>query len=119
MICKNVTMAQFAHELEPYALDYIKSPVLDATHLEGSYDLTLNWSGSRVARGLVTLDGRLVTNSNANNASSGDAPEPTEPTGAISLPDAISKQLGLKLELQKLTVPMLILDHIEQKPTEN
>jgi uncharacterized protein (TIGR03435 family) len=113
MLCKNVTMAQFAHELEPYALDYIKSPVLDATHLEGSYDLTLNWSGSRVARGLVTLDGRPVTKPDPSSA------DPSEPTGAISLPDAISKQLGLKLELQKRPVPMLILDHIEQKPTEN
>ena len=122
MICKNVTMTQFAHELEPFALDYIKSPVLDATHIEGSYDLTLNWSTSRVARGVETVDGQAVTkssNSSANSASSGDVAEATEPTGAISLPDAIARQLGLKLELQKLTVPMLVLDHIERQPTEN
>jgi uncharacterized protein (TIGR03435 family) len=119
MICRNVNMTQFAHELEPYALDYIKSPVLDATHIEGSYDLTLNWSTSRVARGLETVDGRAVTTSSANNTSSGDAPEAIAPTGAISLPDAIARQLGLKLEQQKLTVPMLVLDHIDRNPTEN
>jgi uncharacterized protein (TIGR03435 family) len=116
MVCKNVTMAQFAHELEPFALDYIKSPVLDATHLEGSYDLTLNWSGSRVARGVETVDGRAVTKPDPSTT---DPSEPAAPTGAISLPDAIARQLGLKLELQKLTVPMLVLDHIEEKPTEN
>jgi uncharacterized protein (TIGR03435 family) len=114
MICKNVTMTQFAHELEPFALDYIKSPVLDATHIEGSYDLTLNWSTSRVARGVETVDGRAVTKTDTDSAS-----DPTAPTGAISLPDAIAHQLGLKLELQKLSVPMLILDHIEPTPTEN
>ncbi len=116
MVCTNVTMTQFAHELEPFALDYIKSPVLDSTHIEGSYDLTLNWSGSRIARGLVTLDGKVVTKPDPGSA---EASEPAAPTGAISLPDAISKQLGLKMELQKLTVPMLILDHIEETPTEN
>ncbi len=113
MVCTNVTMTQFAHELEPFALDYIKSPVLDSTHIDGSYDITLNWSGSRVARGLVTLDGQAVAKPDPGST------EAIAPTGAISLPDAISKQLGLKMELQKLTVPMLILDHIEEQTTEN
>ena len=113
---RKLAETQFAHELEPFALDYIKSPVLDSTHIEGSYDLTLNWSGSRIARGLVTLDGKVVTKPDPGSA---EASEPAAPTGAISLPDAISKQLGLKMELQKLTVPMLILDHIEETPTEN
>jgi uncharacterized protein (TIGR03435 family) len=40
-------------------------------------------------------------------------------SAAISLPDAISKQLGLKLELQKVPVPMLVLDHIDENPTDN
>ena len=72
-----------------------------------------------MARGVETVDGQAVTASSANNASSSDVAQATEPTGAISLPDAIARQLGLKLELQKLTVPMLVLDHIERQPTEN
>jgi uncharacterized protein (TIGR03435 family) len=35
------------------------------------------------------------------------------------LEDAIRKQLGLRLEKQPLTLPALVLDHIEQTPTEN
>jgi uncharacterized protein (TIGR03435 family) len=116
MVCTNVTMMQFAHELEPFAVDYIKEPVLDSTHIEGSYDLTLNWSGSRVARGVETINGQTITKP---DPSSTDPSEAAAPTGAISLPDAIAKQLGLKMELQKLSVPMLILDHIEENPTEN
>ena len=37
----------------------------------------------------------------------------------LSLPEAISKQLGLKLELEKRPAPVLVIDHVEQKPTEN
>ena len=46
----------------------------------------------------------------------GDA---AEPSGAISLFEAIEKQLGLKLEPQKRTGSVLVIDHIERKPTEN
>jgi uncharacterized protein (TIGR03435 family) len=35
------------------------------------------------------------------------------------LEDAIRKQLGVRLEKQPLTLPALVLDHIEQTPTEN
>jgi uncharacterized protein (TIGR03435 family) len=111
-------MAQFANELMFFALDYIKSPVFNATHLDGSYDITLNWSTSRVARGMETIDGRTI-NRNSNGDGSGGTTQTEEPSGAISLPDAISKQLGLKLEQQKRNIPMLILDHIERNPTEN
>jgi uncharacterized protein (TIGR03435 family) len=42
-----------------------------------------------------------------------------DPYGALSLSDAVSKQLGLKLELEKRPAPVLVIDHVEQKPTEN
>jgi len=48
-----------------------------------------------------------------------DAPAPIDPNGAISLFDAINKQLGLKLEKQRRPVPSLVIDHMEEKPTEN
>lgn len=37
----------------------------------------------------------------------------------ISLQDAIGKQLGLKLEKRRRPVPVLVIDHIEEKPAEN
>jgi hypothetical protein len=33
--------------------------------------------------------------------------------------EAVEKQLGLKLEKQKRSMPVIVIDHIEQKPTEN
>jgi len=115
--CRNVTMTQFASQLVLFALDYIKSPVLDATHIDGSYDITLNWSTLRVARGNETIDGRTIND--ANNGASANSGQAADPTGAITIADAISKQLGLKLEQQKRKIPMLVLDHIERRPTEN
>ena len=33
--------------------------------------------------------------------------------------DAVNKQLGLKLEMQKRPLPVLVIDHVEEKPTDN
>ena len=43
----------------------------------------------------------------------------SDPNGAITLADAIDKELGLKLELQKHPMPVLVIDHVEEKPTGN
>jgi uncharacterized protein (TIGR03435 family) len=114
--CHNVTMAQFASQIILFALDYIKSPVLDTTGIDGSYDIALNWSTLRVARGIQTFDGHAIDR--ANNAASGDA-QAGDPSGAITLADAISKQLGLKLKQEKRPIPMLVIDHIDETPTPN
>jgi uncharacterized protein (TIGR03435 family) len=100
--CRNVTMAQFARELWNSSGDYIQSPVLEATGLQGSYDFTLSFSGSwRFQSG--------DTGGDSNSA---------EPNGAISLSTALEKQLGLKLLKQKRPIQVFVIDHME-KPTEN
>jgi uncharacterized protein (TIGR03435 family) len=35
------------------------------------------------------------------------------------LSEAISKRLGLKLEMRKRMLPAVVIDHIDEKPTEN
>jgi uncharacterized protein (TIGR03435 family) len=47
------------------------------------------------------------------------AMEASDPSGAISLPEAMEKQIGLKMQLEKRPVSVLVIDHVEQKPTEN
>ena len=37
----------------------------------------------------------------------------------MSLFDAMTRQLGLKLELHKRPMPVLVIDKIERQPTEN
>ena len=118
MTCQNIDMTQFANELQYYALDYIKTPVLNLSKLEGTYDFTLYWSSSRAARGVVT------TGANGEEKPVGQAApnapnETNEPSGAISLPDAVAKQMGLKLVLEKRPVPTFVIDHVLETPTEN
>ena len=83
----------------------------DATGLEGAYDFVLSFSPA----GLV--------NPGANNTTvpgtSNDANAAPDPSGALSLFDAIYKQLGLKLEKQKRMASVLVIDHIDEKPTDN
>ena len=110
---QNMTMAQFAQQLQDIAPGYIKVPVLDATGIEGGWDFTLSFSPA----GLFQPGrGGGARGGDAAAAPSGEA---SEPTGGLTLPEAIEKQLGLKLVLQKRTVPVLVIDHVEQKPTEN
>ena len=42
-----------------------------------------------------------------------------DPTGALSLQDAVRRQLGIRLEETKRPVPVLVIDSISEKPLEN
>jgi uncharacterized protein (TIGR03435 family) len=43
----------------------------------------------------------------------------TDPTGALPLAQAIEKQLGLKLEMRRRPVSVLVVDSFDEKPSEN
>ena len=43
----------------------------------------------------------------------------SDPGQGVSLLDALEKQFGLKLEVQKRPASVLVIDHVEQKPTDN
>ena len=108
--CQNMTMAQFVEQLPRLAATYIRSDVLDATGLDEAYDFTLNFS---------QINPALNAGGRGGEAGPGGAPAASEPNGAISLFDAVEKQLGLKLELHKRPMSVIVIDRLEQKPTEN
>jgi len=74
--------------------------VLDATGLTDAYDFTLSFSNIGQLRGRGP--GRAAP-------AEVDA---TEPNGAVSLPEAIRQQLGLKIELRKHPIQVLVIDHV-------
>jgi uncharacterized protein (TIGR03435 family) len=112
--CQNMTMAQFAEQLPRIAAPYFRgSEVVDATGIEGAYDFTLNFA---LSAAVVNGAGARIGDA---GAAPGAAPGASDPNGAISLFDAVTKQLGLKLELQKRTMPVIVIDHLEEKPTDN
>jgi uncharacterized protein (TIGR03435 family) len=43
----------------------------------------------------------------------------SDPNGSLTLPEAMQKQLGLKLEMEKRPLPVLVVDHVEDRPSEN
>ena len=98
MTCQNVTMEQFCDELGIYAGPYLYYPPLDNTGLKGGWDLTLSFSGLNKLK----------------QSAAGD-----DPNGAVTIFTAVNKQLGLKLEKQKRSLPVLVIDHIDETPTEN
>jgi uncharacterized protein (TIGR03435 family) len=109
---KNMTMAQFAEDLARMASGYVRTPVEDATGIEGNFDFTINFTP------VGLLNGGPGAGQNGGQAQ-GAAPAASDPSGGLSLPDAISKQMGLKLELRKRQLPVLVIDHLEEKPTDN
>jgi uncharacterized protein (TIGR03435 family) len=74
-------------------------PVEDKTGLTGEYDWTLKWTPAAMDSS-SSADGAAVDSSTA------------------SLFTAVQEQLGLKLEPQKGTVDILVIDHVEQ-PSAN
>lgn len=108
---QNMTMADFAERLQFIAPGYVHSPVLDATGLKGSYDFSLSFSPVQAAQ--PGGGGR------GGDAAAAPSEGAADPNGAVTLSEAIDRQLGLKLELQKRPVQVLVIDHIERKPTEN
>lgn len=113
--CQNMTMAQFADRLPSLASGYIRTPVLDATGIEGAYDFTFNFSPI----GAIQGGGGRGGDTGGAAAGAGGALSASEPTGALSLLDALPRQLGLKLELEKRPMPVLVIDHAEEKPNDN
>jgi uncharacterized protein (TIGR03435 family) len=106
--CQNTTMAEFADKVRDWAPVYLDHPVLDLTGIGGRFDFTLGWTGKQ----------KLMPNP-VNPAAPGGASSASDPTGGVSIFEAVERQLGLKLEAQKHPMPVVMIDRISQKPTDN
>lgn len=112
LYCQNMTMAQLADQLQYFANGFIYGPVKDATGLTGGWNFTLSFSSiGYVKPGIGGLPPPPLP--------AGTPGAPSDPSGALSLFDAVRQQLGLKLEKGKRTASVLVIDHINETPTEN
>jgi uncharacterized protein (TIGR03435 family) len=94
-ICQNATLDRLVDRLNDDNGGYLHHKVVNLTGLAGTYDFTLTW----------TLPFSL--------------PGPDSGQAGFTLFEAVDRQLGLKLSLQKHPMPVLIVDHIDRVPTEN
>jgi uncharacterized protein (TIGR03435 family) len=84
--CTNICMEALAKRLTSLAPAYLDRPVVDPTGLTGTYDLKLQWTG----KGKIDAE------------------------GGLTIFDAVTKQLGLKLEQRKVPLPGIAIDHVER-----
>ena len=101
IVCTNVSLGEFADRLHGMSPGYANRPVVDLTGLEGSFDFTLVYSRPNLIRTAERLGGES------------DAPDPN---GAITLYEAVEKQLGLKMATTKHPMPVIVIDHVEKAP---
>jgi uncharacterized protein (TIGR03435 family) len=106
--CKNTEMAELAQNLQQMANAYIDHPVVDGTGLEGGWDFVMGWSPRSAIQNPQT--------SNSNQPDRG-LPTATDPNG-ITVFEAMEKELGLKLVRQKQSIPVIVVDHVNEKPLE-
>jgi uncharacterized protein (TIGR03435 family) len=84
---------------------YIDHPVVDATSLSGGWNFVMGWT----PKALMPAPG-----SPAANTATVEAADPN----GITVFDAMERELGLKLVKQRKTIPMIVVDHVDEKPIE-
>ena len=101
--CKNITMAEFARNLEQ-ATGFFDHPIVDETGLQGGWNFLLGWSRLRPPQA-----------ANPNQGTAADAPADPD---YMSSYEAVQRQLGIKLVKQKRSIPVIVVDHVAEQPTE-
>jgi uncharacterized protein (TIGR03435 family) len=99
--CKNITMAEFARNLEQVT-GFFDHPIVDETGLQGGWDFMMAFFNQTQPR---------PSASNQQGALP-DAPEGLSPY------DAVQKQLGIKLVKTKRSMPVIVVDHVDEKPIQ-
>jgi uncharacterized protein (TIGR03435 family) len=79
---------------------------VDERGIKGRYEMTINFTLAPAVRDVEPL-------------AAGGEPVATEPDGTISVFEAVSKQPGLKLQPRKVKTAVLVVDHVNETPTEN
>jgi uncharacterized protein (TIGR03435 family) len=110
--CQNMTMAQFAAKLPLIAAGYVRNAkIIDGTGMEGAFDFTLAFSngavGTIVAGGVRDAD-----------PATDRGPAAMDPPAAVTLFEALEKQLGLQLKQTKRPGRAMVIDRIDEKPKE-
>lgn len=114
LTCQNVTIAQLGERLQGMAQG-LSWPVADATELDGAWDFTLTFNFMSMPPPMIR--GPVGDIGRDNAPAMPTAADPTD-TG-MTIFQAVDKQLGLKLTMQKRPMQVIVIDHIDRTPTEN
>ena len=108
--CTNTSMAELAQNLQQQAGAYIDHPITDATGLSGGWNFLIGWTPKAALQAPKAL-------APAADQPAGAVAEASVPNG-ISVFEAVESELGLKLVKQKRSIPVIVVDHVDEKPIE-
>jgi uncharacterized protein (TIGR03435 family) len=111
MTCQNIAMDDFVDQLMGVGQG-LNWPVQNSTGLEGGWDFTLTYGHGPGPMAAAPAAG-------GGEGRGGPVTEASDPGGSLTIFEAIEKQLGLKLEMRKRPEQVVVIDHLEEKPTEN
>jgi uncharacterized protein (TIGR03435 family) len=114
LTCQNTTLSQLADKLSAMAPDYVDHPAVDASGLDGGFDFALSWT----PRAQFESGQRGQAPVGGGGGDGGGGGGASEPNGALSLFEGVQR-LGLNLEIRKQPYPVVVIDSMEAKPTEN
>ena len=111
MEAAKMTMAGLADA----ATSFVGRPVIDMTELKGNYQVTLDLSMDDL-KNVARAAGMTMPGGPGGDGGKGlvDASDPSGSTIFASI-----QQMGLKLESRKAPLPFIVIDHVENSPTEN
>jgi uncharacterized protein (TIGR03435 family) len=105
--CTNRSMDEWVKDME-MANGYIDHPVVNATGLKGGWDFLLGFTPT------AQLHTPKVPDPNQPGGPIAEATAPLD----ISVFEALQKELGLKLVKEKRSIPVIVVDHVDEKPIE-
>ena len=105
--CTNTTIAELAKNLQQWAGGYFDHPAVDVTGLQGGWNFTVAWTPRQAVENRAPAGG----------APGGGVAAAADP-GGLTVFEAIEKQLGLKVDKGTHPIPVTVIDHVEQKPTD-
>ena len=104
--CKNTSMTELAEFLQQQANGYFDHPVADTTGLDGGWNFLIGWTPRQA------LQPQPAANANEPAATPAG---PSDPNG-LSAFEAVESELGLKVVKQKRSIPVIVVDHVNDKP---
>ncbi|HXC76235.1 MAG TPA: TIGR03435 family protein, partial [Candidatus Acidoferrum sp.] len=103
--------------LQQMAGAYIDHPIVDSTGLSGGWDFLIGWTPKAMMQPTTPISSQGAGTTPISPQGAGATVEAADPNG-ITVFDALERELGLKLVKQKRSIPIIVVDHVDEKPIE-
>jgi uncharacterized protein (TIGR03435 family) len=107
-------------DLTGFLSSQLGSPVNDHTQLTGEWNFDAEYaSEGRIGNAQMTMAVSQIRQSMSGGDSAASSPDPSTPSGGLTMTAAFQKQLGLKLEVTKGPADTVVVDKFDKTPEAN